>query len=506
MWNYFRQFSHQQIAYGVILLSTIFRIIIAASIEFGNDEVYYWLYALQPDISHFDHPPMVGFFIQLFTWDLFFKSEVFIRLAAIIPASISMWVVYKIGLKLKDSLTGLYAVLLYQLSVYGFVIAGVFILPDAPMVLFWLLGFYFFLKSLPNAFSEKTIVNLWVGFVFSGLALYSKYQAVFLLFGVFSYVVLFQRMWLKKIPFYIGFVFPVLTLLLIFYWNFENDFISFSFHQNRVQLWGFDFNGTTFLQELLGQLLYNNPYVIGIIALSVFVQLKRQPLVEFKLFYLFLLFSIPLILTVFYLSLYKSTLPHWSGIAYLTLLPLGALYLQFKKFSIKKIGFGIGVFFLILTFGVGVVNKGWFVPIEEKGLDTELGKDDFTLDMFGWEQTSVKIAEFVQKEEALQKLPIVIHKWFPGSHIHYYIAKPIHQPIYALGVLKDIHKYYWYNGVESQKPTEALFVTDSRNFIDPSTIYKDDYKQIKQLCKFPILRGGVVVKYVFLYKLSSIIE
>jgi hypothetical protein len=36
-------------------------LLIAGTIEFGNGEVYYWLYALHPDISHFDHPPMIGF-------------------------------------------------------------------------------------------------------------------------------------------------------------------------------------------------------------------------------------------------------------------------------------------------------------------------------------------------------------------------------------------------------------------------------------------------------------
>ncbi|HSG68384.1 MAG TPA: hypothetical protein VK994_06745, partial [Bacteroidales bacterium] len=58
----------------LILLSLIVRGFLAAFLEFGNDEVYYWTYALYPDLSHFDHPPMVGFLIQLSTLDLLFDS------------------------------------------------------------------------------------------------------------------------------------------------------------------------------------------------------------------------------------------------------------------------------------------------------------------------------------------------------------------------------------------------------------------------------------------------
>ena len=35
------------------------KIAISFLFELGNDEVYYYTYALQPDWNHFDHPPMV---------------------------------------------------------------------------------------------------------------------------------------------------------------------------------------------------------------------------------------------------------------------------------------------------------------------------------------------------------------------------------------------------------------------------------------------------------------
>ena len=49
-----------KILIGLLVVSAVVRGLLAAWMEFGNDEVYYWTYALYPDWSHFDHPPMVG--------------------------------------------------------------------------------------------------------------------------------------------------------------------------------------------------------------------------------------------------------------------------------------------------------------------------------------------------------------------------------------------------------------------------------------------------------------
>ncbi|MDR1180392.1 MAG: hypothetical protein LBL13_00215, partial [Bacteroidales bacterium] len=66
----------------LLVLSIAIKILLAVNVELTNDEVYYRLYALYPDWSHFDHPPMVGWIIQLTTLNLLCDSELFIRLGA----------------------------------------------------------------------------------------------------------------------------------------------------------------------------------------------------------------------------------------------------------------------------------------------------------------------------------------------------------------------------------------------------------------------------------------
>jgi len=134
----------------LLLASFVVRAGIAGIIELGNDEVYYWTYAKFPALSHFDHPPMVGWIIQLFTLNLLFDSEFFLRLASVVFGTISTYLIFLIGKTIKDSMTGLYASFLFTASFYCFIISGTFIMPDTPQVLFWLLSLLFLLKSLPD--------------------------------------------------------------------------------------------------------------------------------------------------------------------------------------------------------------------------------------------------------------------------------------------------------------------------------------------------------------------
>ena len=138
--------------YLVFLLgiSALVRAVFAAVLEFGNDEVYYWTYALYPDWSHFDHPPMVGWFIQLFSCNLLFASEFFLRLSSVVFMTLNTYLIYLIGKQVKDERTGFYAALLYTASIYAFVITGIFILPDTPLVVFIFLAVLQFIKYFQN--------------------------------------------------------------------------------------------------------------------------------------------------------------------------------------------------------------------------------------------------------------------------------------------------------------------------------------------------------------------
>ncbi len=488
----------------LIVISTLIRLLLGSSIQLGNDEVYYWTYARYPDWSHFDHPPMVGFFEQLFSLNLFFESELALRLGFIISGTLSTILLYLIGKEIKDERTGLLAAVLFNMSIYGFVISGLFIMPDGPLVLFWMTSLLFFIKY--QKATEKRKINLYlsISMISLSLAVYAKYQAVYLLFGYGLYWIIYKRDQLKNPVLYLNLFFTALIVFVIVYWNYLNSFSGVSYHSERVTLFSLDFNLDSFLREVVGQIAYNNPYNYIVILIALFAY-KKKRFVELQYFQLFLFVSLPLIITTLFFSLYRDTLPHWSGVSFLCLAVLAAAHLS-ERPKTPIMVLTLFMIFSLMLFGMGVVNRGWFVnPGAVEIEKTKLGKNDPTLDMFGWDQFKNELQQLEVDQPELAKLPLISNKWYPGSHLFYYVARPMGKELFVLGDMKDMHKYYWINQTwpPLKEGQNGIYITYSRNFKDPKNTMQDYFRQMELLHEFPVLRSGKTVEYGYIYLLQG---
>lgn len=504
----------------LLAVSAVVRGVLAAWLEFGNDEVYYWTYALYPDWSHFDHPPMVGWVIQLFSLNLLFDSEFFIRLASVVLMTANTYIIYRIAKDIKDARTGLYAALLYTASIYAFVITGIFIMPDTPLMLFWLLAFWmavrFFMApelverpALRQA--QRPLLLLLFG-VFTGLAMLSKYSGVFLWVGMMLYILIFDRKPFKTGAFYCALLISFILVLPILKWNLQNDFISFSFHGDRVSLFGKP-NFGTFFSEIGGEFLYNNPvnFVLAVIALiAVF---KRKINIEKPALRLLLCTTLPLILAFLFFSLTRPTLPHWNAPAYTLLILLSAVYLRDRYTNSDRLPHSItaALALLLLTLIIGVAEiKTGFIPLDKHTEPEELGRDDFTLDMYGWRQLEPKFAALREQkiaESAMREEDgIVAHQWFPLAHIDYYVARPLGMKALGLGWLEHLHKYLWINEKRGgfQLGESYWFLTDSHYPKDPKTMYQWYFEEIELAATLTIERGGKPAKNVFVYTCKNL--
>ena len=492
----------------LLLISVVIRALLAGWVELGTDEAYYWTFAKYPDWSHFDHPGMVGWVIQLFTLNLRFDSEFFMRLASVVFMTINTWLMYHIGRELKDEATGLWAGLLYTASIYAFVITGVFILPDTPLSLFWMLSLWMFVKYL-NRHQNKYLLT--AGLLI-GLSILSKYTGAFLWAGFMLYVLCFDRKQFRNPILYVSLLITAVCCLPILLWNLQNDFVSFRFHSDRVGLFGPLALGS-FGTELAGEFLYNNPVNVIVVILTVIAAFRKQLRIDLRIQRLLLLIGLPMIGLFLIISLTRTTLPHWSGPAYLTLIPLCAVWLSSIE-TRKAKGIAIAALSLlamVLIAGVTEIKTG-FIPLDQHTEPTELGRDDVTLDLYGWRQTGEKFAEIytqeIAKGEMLPDDPIIGHRWFPTASFHYYVARPLNLDVLGYGHLKDIHKYKWINeklgGFEKRK--SYWYLADSRCFLDPEKIYSDkNFKDIKLIATIPIERNGKVVRNIFVYECLSMV-
>jgi hypothetical protein len=499
----------------LIALSIVVRLLVAGLTELGNDEVYYWTYAQHLQMNYFDHPPMVALLIRLTTINLLLQSEFFVRLGAVISSGLSTWIIFKIGTFLNNERTGWYAALLYTGSLYSSIIAGIFILPDSPQMVFWLLGIFLLFKIKDASSEGLSVSSLWMWFgIVAGMCMMSKVHGVFLWVAVGMFALFFDRKWLLKKEMYIAMGISLLIISPIIIWNVRNNFITYTYHGGRINLNGGGFNGESFIRELTGTLFYNNPINFVLIWISIF-GIRGLNYDKSKLM-LILFCGLPLIGLTLGISVFRETLPHWSGPGYTALILIAAIYLDSKYSSVVKtvptvIRASIILILFVVIAGTGLIK--YYPGTIGSSKSIILGDGDFTLDMYGWEQAGSKM-DSICKADKKNKLmeanaPILVNKWFPAAHIDYYIASVTGQTTYALGELFDLHHYQWLN---NYKPAlklhgDAYFIMPSNDYNEKSiALYKQRFDSVSEPVSIPVYRNSFLCKKVYVYRLKGFIS
>lgn len=262
-------------------------------------------------------------------------------------------------------------------------------------------------------------------------------------------------------------------------------------------------------------MLYNNPinFIVGIIALFAFF--RKGNFIDKHKGNLLVLIALPLILLFIFFSVFRHTLPHWTGPAWTTIIFLSAAYLReigLKK-STKKLfpGFTIAsllVLVIVITLGVMQI-KGGMLFQDDGNRPENLGENDVSLDMYGWRQLSNEFAQIVIEEKDKGNIapesPFISSRWFPAANIDYYLASPLGIKVLGLGTLDGLHKYAWIT--ESRGGfiigMDAWYLTVSRDFKDPDHIYGKWFEEIELAYTIPIYRNGKLVMNAFFYYLKG---
>jgi hypothetical protein len=493
----------------LIIVASIIRCIIALSINLGNDEVYYITYAKHLQWNYFDHPPMVAMLISITTANLLFTNDFFIRLGPILFAAANTYLIYSICKKIKDEKSGFIAAILYSTSIYTSIIAGVFILPDAPQLFFWIVSIYI-LVSLIGAKEDKEIINkqLLLFGLFSGLCIMSKVHGVFLWFGFGLYILFYNRKLLSNAYLYFALLLTFLIISPILFWNFNNDFITYTFHGSRVTLnKGINFN--SFIREFFGGALYNNPINYFLIITTLVGVFKNKLNITQSYIRLLVLLSFPLIGILLFVSLFRDTLPHWSGPGYTALIILSGCYLSEinpKKNLAKLVNYAAYLIIGVSLIGILVIH--FYPGTLGDTKEASLGRGDVTLDMYDWNYFKKEFDKVHQENIKSCKTNtsfIVNNKWFPGAHIDNYIAQPLGMNFVAIGKLGDIHNYYWLNQFRKklQQGEDAYYITVTNNFSDPNEIYLGKFKKINPPKIIKQFRGNKPVRNMLIYLMEG---
>ncbi len=487
----------------LIFIVAIIKLIVSGLLQLSNDEVYYIVYAREFHFNYFDHPSLVGLILRFFSADLHLRHEIFLRLGFILCGAISTWLIYQTGRKLYNDFAGWMAASLFTASVYGSLISGMMVMPDAPMLLFWLWAFSKSVDVAQQTSRKKNIALLWFG-VAAGLAIMSKVSAAMLWVGMGAWVLLMDRKLLKSAYLYLSVLISLTIASPLFIAMLTRHAEGAAYHAQRVAIHSLSqLRPDSFLRQVLGEFGYNNPICYALTILGIILLFRLRKSVP-KTRWLSLFFSLPLILVVWFSAWFNDTLPHWTGPSFVLLLNYAAIFLAVKHSKKQTRSFPRSVKWangLTLFALVAIILSVHFLALPfNSGEKEKLGKGDLLLDFSGWRQFHTDFDKIYQEDLSNGHMKpgafLVCDYWFPGAHVDWYVADPGKYHLLVLGGLYDVHQYAWLNRnrPQLQPGDDAYYISVSNYYRPPDPVITGCFEKADTIQSVPQYRAGVHVR------------
>ena len=290
-----------------ILFVALLRLLLAPLVGLGVDEAHYLLYALNLDLSYFDHPPLVGW-IQYIFISVFGDEEFGARVAAILIGFFTSIFIYRLIYAINKNANEAFVAVLALHASFLFNALFIMLMPDTLL----------FLLILPVIFTvieieKRSSYAMWMLLgVLLGLSGLAKYTAILFLIPIILYFLIKKRYDLlfniKMIPAATVALFIVSPVII---WNIQNEWASFTYQSNHV-VGSSSINWNGFMQSLGAQIAAYNPFLVPPAFYGLYRALRSQN----NTLFLSGLFGLTLIIFFTYASLYKTALPHWSALFY----------------------------------------------------------------------------------------------------------------------------------------------------------------------------------------------
>lgn len=491
----------------IIAISTIIRGITAYILELGEEESYYWTFAKFPELSNFDQPPMLGWFIQLFSHNLFLENEFFLRLSSIATGSACIWIVFIIGRRIKGDSAGFYSALLYTVSFYLSVIAGLFIMPEAPQTLFYLLSLYFLLEGIiprnkrcPESDYLCSMALILAG-LFIGLSILSKFSSALLWPAVFIYAILYNKSLLKSRSLYLSLSISLLSLIPIYIWNVKNDFVGVEYLRSLVNITS-GLNSNHFFYVLAAVIVVNNPVNIYII-IKALRNYKKIHFIGFNYMHLLLSLSLPIILLSALFSFFSTSFIYAASLGVSPLIFIAGAYISEKISKTDptvlptSIKVGIALF---ITSSILIITHYYTGILSFPGLrsakELQIGEGDVTLTRYGINDLSGEFAKIRANDIEDGVMPINSYiletNYKRAAQFDYYLGRPNGIAVKTFGEQSQTRKYTLIT-----KKRGGLKKGESAYYI-ASSLYKDSisklenlaFKKIEKASELYIYRAG----------------
>ena len=251
---------------------TLLRLAVAAALPLSPDEAYYWVWSRALAPGYLDHPPMVALWIRAGTW-LAGDGAFGIRLLGPLAIALGSVLLADAGERLfPGRRAGLVAAALLNATLL-LGVGAVTMTPDTPLLFFWVAALW----ALARLLREGRGAWLLAFGLFAGLALDSKYTAVFLGLGVLVWLLIVPtaRAWLRTPWPWLAAGVAAALFAPVVIWNAWHDWVSFVRQGGRTGAWD-PGRAAQFLGELIGgQIGLATPLIFVILAGGVTTAVRR---------------------------------------------------------------------------------------------------------------------------------------------------------------------------------------------------------------------------------------
>jgi hypothetical protein len=236
----------------------------AGRLELTFDEAYYTLWSRSLSFGYLDHPPMVALLIRAST-SLFGGSEFGVRAVSLLIVGAMPALIALTAWRLFDSAEKAALAALMWIAMPLVSIGAVFVAPDAPLVVFWTLGLAA-LVELWRTGERRWLIAMGLAL---GLALQSKFTAVFFAVGVGSALVATPslRRWLVSPALFAGLAIGLAIFAPFVVWNAAHGWATFAKQFGRTD--PSEFAPYYLAEFIVAQIGLINPLVFAALALAI---------------------------------------------------------------------------------------------------------------------------------------------------------------------------------------------------------------------------------------------
>ena len=423
----------------LLFISTCLHIAAGSMLGLSADGAHYVLYGVHLDWSYFDHPPLVGW-LQALTL-LVSKSNLALRFWAIFFNVAWSIVLYRITRKLfndKSAWLAFFTVALAQSAIVLNLLGIIFL----PQVLLLFFGSLTLLQTYNIVVLQKHSVYQFIYWgVLLGLSALSEYSASFVALAVFLFILFQDRPMLLNLKLWLTAIIALLFCTPIIYWNSIHHWASFHYQSNHI----FSGSSWSILKLIRSQLIQVFVYSPTIYILAIMATINQWPRRKRPEVSLLFCFSLPMFAIFFYSNGITLGLPHWTALAWLSIIPLISYFVftNWSRLSVKILVF-LSISYSILIFGI-IYSQAFF-----HWLNLPLGQDPF-LDLYGWQNAGIAARQEVQllkQEYPHRRAMLFVPNWSLASRIGWYA----HYPIQVAQYKKISQFQFWYG-----KPDELSY-------------------------------------------------